>query len=342
MRAVTTLKNAVVVVTGASAGIGRATALAFADKGAAVALVARRKEVLEDVAEECRARGVEALALPADVADAEAVDEVAREVAGRFGRIDVWVNNAGVNLFARIEDAPVNAWYRVIETNLFGAYHGMRAALPWMREQGSGVIINVSSLLGKMGSPFMSSYVASKHGMRALSDCVRQELLDAPDIEVCTVLPGPVDTPLFDEGGNYTGREVKPISPVIPAERVAATIVSCAARPRREAIVGASTALGLGFRRIVPGLTERVAAMQISKEHFGEGIRPPTSGKIFEPVEGGAAISGGWTRSAAKVSPDDPRTASGGTSVRRARWVALGALAAAGAGIAAAARGRKS
>jgi short-subunit dehydrogenase len=335
------LKDKVVVVTGASAGIGRAAALAFADRGAAVALVARRKGVLEDVAEECRARGAEALAVPADVADAAAVEGVAREVAGRFGRIDVWVNNAGVNLFARLEDAPVNAWYRVIETNLFGTYHGIRSVVPWMREQGSGVIINVSSVLGKLGSPFMSSYVASKHGMRALSDCVRQELLDAPGIKVCTVLPGPVDTPLFTEGGNYTGREVKPLRPVIAAERVAATIVACAARPRREAIVGVSSRTGLAVNRLVPALAERVAARQIEQDHFGAGYAPPTDGKIFEPLDGGAAVSGGWTRAAEQVGPGDPSTASGGISARKARLAVVGAAVAAGAGVAAVVRSRR-
>lgn len=293
------------------------------------------------MAEECRARGAEVIVLPADFADAEAMDEVAHEVAGRFGRIDVWVNNAGVGLFARVEEAPVNAWYRIIETNLFGVYNGMRAALPWMREQGNGVIINVSSMPGKIGVPYSSGYVASKRGVVAVSDCARQELLDVPGIEVCTVLPGPVDTALFAEAGNYTGRQIKPPKPVIPAERVAAAIVSCAARPRREVPVGASTMMSLGLRRIIPGLTERVAAWAVEEDHFGDAPVPPTAGKIFEPLNGKATVSGGWTRTAEKVSPEHPRAASGGRSSRRARMVLLGAVAAAGAGVTGAVRSRR-
>lgn len=342
MRALRRLKDSVVVVTGASSGIGRATAEAFARKGATVALTARRSKALDRVAETCREHGADAVALPADVADAEAVENVAREVAGRFGRIDVWVNNAGVNLFGRIEEAPVNVWYRVIETNLFGTYHGIRAALPWMREQGSGVIINVSSLLGKVGAPFMSSYVASKHAVRALSDCARQELLDAPGIQVCTVLPGPIDTPLFTSGGNYSGREVKPVKPVISANRVADAIVSCAEKPTREKAVGASTTAALGFNRLVPGLTERIGAWQVESVHFGDAPAPSTSGNILEPADGEGTVSGGWTRSSAHVAPDDRKAASvdGAGTVRR--LAALGAIAAVGAGVAGVVRSRRS
>ena len=340
----TSLKDAVVVVTGASAGIGRATALAFADRGSAVALVARRQDVLEDVADECRAKGVDALVLPADVADAEAMDEVAAEVAGRFGRIDVWVNNAGVSLFGRLEETPLNAWYRVIETNLFGVFHGMRAALPWMREQGSGVIINVSSMLGKITAPYSSSYVASKHGVLALSDSARQELLDVPDIKVCTVLPGSIDTSLFTEAGNYTGREIKPPTPVIPAERVAAAIVRCAARPQREVAVGVSTSVSLGLNRLIPGGTRRAAAKRLDDDFFRDVLEQPNPGKIFEPLEDGeAGVSGGWARTGAKVGSDSARAASGGRSVRRSRWATLGVAAVVGAGVAGAAvRNRRS
>ncbi len=339
------LKSAVVVVTGASAGIGRETARAFAKRGATVAVNARRERVLDEVVEECRSLGADAMAHAADVADAAAMEELARAVIGNYGRIDVWVNNAGVSLFGRLEDAPINAWYRVIETNLFGTYHGIRATLPWMREQGSGVIINVSSVLGKLGSPYMSSYVASKHAVRALSDCLRQELLDAPGVQVCTVLPGPIDTPLFQEGGNYSGRQIKPVKPVIPAARAARTIVACAERPRREAIVGVSTAWALGFNRLVPGLTERVAARQVDRDHFGEGPAPHTNGKIFEPLNGAADVSGGWSRMSEQAPVGVSQAASdGGGGSNRAKWGVLGALAAGGAaaGVAGIVRSRRS
>lgn len=333
------LKDAVAVVTGASSGIGRATALALADRGAAVVVTARRGEVLAGVAQECRDRGAEAMALPADVTDQIAIEGVARQTVGRFGRLDVWVNNAGVNLYGRLEEAPGQAWHRVVETNVFGTYHGLRAALPWMREQGSGVIVNVSSVLGKVGSPYQSAYVASKHAVRALSDCVRQELSDAPGIAVSTVLPGPVDTPLFENAGNYTGQEVTPIKPVISAERVAAAIVSCAARPRRESIVGASTTQMLGFNRLLPGPAERAVARQVDRDHFGEASAPVERGNLFEPAAGHGSVSGGWTRSSKKLPADHARAASNdgaGSAMTK-----LAVLGVAGAALGVVARARR-
>jgi NAD(P)-dependent dehydrogenase (short-subunit alcohol dehydrogenase family) len=141
------LKNSVAVITGASSGIGRATALAFADAGSAVVASARREEPLDELVEECRSRGGQAEAVVADIRDPDAMEQLAREAVGRFGRIDVWVNNAAVITYGRMEEVPVEEWHGVIETNVFGTYHGIRAALPWLREQGAGVIVNVGSVL---------------------------------------------------------------------------------------------------------------------------------------------------------------------------------------------------
>src|SRR5690606_16644117 len=143
------------------------------------------------------------------------------EVAGRFGRIDIWVNDAAGHLFAPFEQAPGDVSHRVVETNLLRAYPGTRAAVPCMREQASAVIANVSSVLGKTGAPVQTAYAATQHGIRAVSACLRQGLRELRDVHVCTVLPGPVDTPLFVHAANYTGRELKPIRPVIDAHRVA-------------------------------------------------------------------------------------------------------------------------
>lgn len=325
------LADSVVVVTGASGGIGRATALAFAERGATVVVTARRSRPLDDVVRECRRADGEAVAVPADVTDDEAVDAVAREAAGRFGRIDVWVNNAGVNLYGPIEEAPPREWRRVVETNVFGTYHGIRAALPWMREQGHGVLVNVSSVLGKVGSPYQSAYVASKHAVRGLSDCVRQEVGDVAGIEVCTVLPGPIDTPLFDHAATYTSRRPKPIKPVIDAHRVAESIVACARRPRREVVVGASSRNLLGWNRLVPGGLERVVARQVERDHFADEPAQPRSGNLFEPVDNGH-VSGGWTRRSRKVAPTDRRAASNTGGARRGvRLLAVAGAAAAAA-----------
>src|SRR5205814_6243190 len=148
----------------------------------------------------------------------------------------VLVNTAAVTLFGRLEETPSEPYRRVIETNLFGYVHGSRAVLPYFREQGSGVLINVASVVGKLGQPYTSAYVASKFGIVGLSECLRQELRDAKDIHVCTILAPSTDTPLFQQAANYTGRAVKPLSPLHEPEEVAQTIVHCAERPQREVV----------------------------------------------------------------------------------------------------------
>jgi NAD(P)-dependent dehydrogenase (short-subunit alcohol dehydrogenase family) len=172
------IADSVVVITGASTGIGRAAALKFAPQGATVVVSGRREQVLQRLAEHCEKLGGRALAIPADVTDQEAIKSLARRVIETFGRIDVWVNNAAVTLFARIEEAPYEAYRRVIETNLFGYIHGARAVLPYFRKQGSGTLINVSSVVGKLGSPFVSAYTTSKFGIVGLSESLRMELQD--------------------------------------------------------------------------------------------------------------------------------------------------------------------
>jgi short-subunit dehydrogenase len=288
------LKSSVVVITGASSGIGRATALAFADAGAAVVVSARRRAPLEELAEECRSRGVQAEAVVADVRDPDATEQLARETAGRFGRIDVWVNNASVIQYGRFDEVPVDEWHEVFATNVFGYYHGMRAAVPYLREQGEGVIVNVGSVLSKVPAPFQSAYVASKHAVKALTECVRQELLDVEDIEVSLVVPGAIDTPLFQHAANHTGRKPKAPRPVIDPERVAAAIVSCAKKPQREVAVGASTRSGLLNGKLAPGLTERAAARAMADEQFLDEPAESTSGNVFDPVPHGTDVRGGW------------------------------------------------
>ncbi|HEY3358355.1 MAG TPA: SDR family NAD(P)-dependent oxidoreductase, partial [Polyangia bacterium] len=198
------LEDSVVVITGASSGIGRATALAFAQEHAAVVLAARREGPLRDAAAACDAAGGRALAVPTEVADETSMQRLAQAAVGTFGRIDVWINNAGVGLFGKIEEVPMDAVRRVIDINLLGYVLGARVAIPIFKAQGGGVLINNASILGRLTQPFTSAYVASKHAVLGLTEALRLELRDT-DIQVCAVLPAAIDTPFYQHGANYTG-----------------------------------------------------------------------------------------------------------------------------------------
>jgi short-subunit dehydrogenase len=291
------ISDSVVVITGASSGIGRATALAFAERGAVVVLAARREGPLHELASECERAGGRALAMPLDVTDEGAVQELARRAIETFGRIDVWVNNAAVTLFGRFEETPPEAYRRVIETNLFGYIYGARAALPVFREQGSGMLVNVSSIVSKVAQPYTSAYGLTKAAIRSLGMSLREELmLDGQhDIHVCTVMPATIDTPFFQQAANYTGRAVKAMPPVYPAEEVAHTILSLAEKPQHEVFVGRSARMLSAQHTLAPTMAERMMAMMVDKQHlYGDRPADPTPGNLFEPMPQYASISGGW------------------------------------------------
>jgi NAD(P)-dependent dehydrogenase (short-subunit alcohol dehydrogenase family) len=287
------MNGTVVVVTGASSGIGRATALELARRGASVVLAARSGDALQEVAGHCQQAGGAALAVPTDVRDEAQVAELAARAVDRFGRIDVWVNNAGVYLLGTVEETPPEAYRQVLETNFFGAVHGARAVLPQFRRQGGGVLINVASVYSRVAGPYLSAYVASKHAVRALSESLRQELRGLEGVRVCTVSPSVIDTPLFGHTANYTGRAVKPPPPVYPPELVAKAIVRSALRPRRERIVGnAGRQLNL-LRWTAPGLYERVNARFVDSQQFGDRPAPATDGNLMVPMAAEPDPSGG-------------------------------------------------
>lgn len=292
-----TLQNRVVVITGASSGIGRAVALEFARRGAHPVLAARRAHLLEEVADECQQlSGSSPLIVPTDVTDASAVQHLAQETVDRLGRIDVWINNAGVGAYGRFEETPAEVYRQVIETNFFGTTNGARAVLPVFREQGHGILINNASLLAAVAGPYYSAYAASKFAIRALSESLRQEIevLDHADIHVCTIMPGTIDTPFFRHAANYTGRAVKALPPVYPPEKVALTMVSLVEHPRRETFVGGAARM-LGFMHFfAPALAEPLLARQIDAGHFSSDPAPQTAGSTFSPMEMGTDPTDGW------------------------------------------------
>jgi short-subunit dehydrogenase len=260
-------KDKVIVITGASSGIGRAAALALAKKGAHLVLAARREEPLDELAKQCEALGVRCLSLPMDVTEAAAVRELATQAVQAFGRIDGWVNNAGVYMVGRLEETPDDAFHQVMETNFFGTVYGARAALAQFRRQGRGTLINVCSVSGSLAGPYVSAYASSKFAVRGFSASIRQEF-EGTGIHVCTILPASVDTPLWQHSANYTGWRARPVEPIYSPERVADAIVRMLVRPRRELFIGPT-------RRVFP-LLHTLLHPVAKGTHASAGYRSPT------------------------------------------------------------------
>ena len=284
------------VVTGASSGIGRATARALAAEGARVVLLGRRLEPLAATAAECAERGGEALPIAVDINHREEVDAAAERAVANWGGFDVWVNNAGVSQFGRIDETPPDVYERVLTTNLFGCVNGSRAAIRQFRRQGHGRLINVSSVVGLVGQTYTNAYVASKWAIIGLSESLRMELKDTPDITVSTVLPAAIDTPIFRQAANYTGRAVRAMEPVYPPEQVADAICSLIRRPKRRVIVGNAGRMLALLRRVSPATAEWVMARQVETAHLDPDREAPhAAGNVLEPLDtGDGQVRDGW------------------------------------------------
>ncbi|MFE5410466.1 SDR family NAD(P)-dependent oxidoreductase [Microbacterium sp. NPDC056569] len=282
----------VVVITGASSGIGRETARAYAHRGARLVLASRSRAALETVAGECRALGARTLVVPTDVSRETEVEALAAAAVAQYGRIDVWVGNAGVFAYGSFEELPAGVFRQVVETNLMGQIHGARAALPYFRRQGKGALVLVGSLYSRVGSPAVSPYVTGKFGLLGFAECLRQELRGS-GIRVRIVLPATIDTPIYGHAANVTGRRVRPLPPTAAPARVARAIVRSPGRRRFAAPVGRMQMWVIPVHDLAPGLYDRIASVLMHRVEL-HGAGPVTLGTVLEPSGAADQTTGGW------------------------------------------------
>ena len=290
----------VVLITGASSGIGRAVAHRLAAAGARLVLSSRSAGALSAVVDECRAQGAaeaDVLAITADVRDAAAIDDLMATAVSRFGRVDAVVHSAGALAYGRFVDLPNEVFDATVATNLGGASHVARAALRQFESQGAGHLVLVGSVLGKIAAPTMSAYVTTKWAIHGLARTLQLELRATPAINVSLVSPGGVDTPIYRLAGTYTGRHGAPPPPVATADEVAAVIEKTLDHPRREVpVFGVNRLMVLGSR-LMPSLFDALVGPLFSRlaQDNSESVAP-TPGNLLRPHPEGEGVSGGYQR----------------------------------------------
>ncbi|WP_046173435.1 SDR family NAD(P)-dependent oxidoreductase [Domibacillus indicus] len=280
-----------VVIAGASSGIGKGTARRLAGEGANLVLGARRLNLIEELAAEC---GSNAVAVGMDISKEEDVKRLYEAAMEKFGRIDVWINMAGVGLIGPYTELPAADLQRVVEINILGTMYGSQFALRQFKEQKSGTLINMGSIASKVAFPYYTAYAATKHAVAGLSAGLYQEmeLENFDNIHVCTVHPWATDTPWFDHAGNYSGHAAE-MKPMDDPEIVIESIIDMLDNPQESVEVGVKTKGSAISKNIMPGVTESLNARHVSSVIQDAPPAPPTSGALHEPAAGGTEVSAG-------------------------------------------------
>jgi short-subunit dehydrogenase len=317
----------VVVITGSSAGVGRATAREFARHGCNVGLVARDRRRLDEAADELRSLGARAVVQSADVVDYQALDRAAHEIEQELGPIDIWVNNAMATIFAPVHMLTPEEFRRGTEVTYFGQVHGTMIALGRMRPRNRGTIVNVGSALAYRAIPLQSVYCGAKFAVRGFTDSLRSELLhDGVNVRLTMVHLPAVNTPQFDWALNKMDRRPQPVPPIFQPEVAARAIVFAAFHPRREVWVGMPTLKTILANRIAPGLLDRLLAKMGYSGQLTEEPKPAGApGNLFETVPGAYGAHGRFDARA--------RTGSWEFFTSRHRGAVVGGLALAAAAL---------
>ncbi|HEY0791608.1 MAG TPA: SDR family NAD(P)-dependent oxidoreductase [Chthoniobacterales bacterium] len=283
------------VITGASSGFGQGVALRLASYGANVVLAARRTELLEEVARRVTAAGGTPLVVTTDVGRPGDVEKLARAAVARFGRIDVWINNAGVGAIGRFWDIPVEDYSRLIDINLKGVIYGSSAAIRQFRAQGYGTLVNVGSVDSEVPLAYQGVYSASKAGVFSLGRVLNEEirLSDVKSIKVATIMPWAADTPWWEHAANYSGGTPR-MAPVDDPQKVVNAIVWASLHPKEAVPVGGRAEGSYISHRLFPKLTENLAANLSHREQIEKSApAPPTSGTLHQPMQSGRTVDGG-------------------------------------------------
>jgi short-subunit dehydrogenase len=294
----------IVVITGASAGVGRATATEFARRGCDVAIVARNQQRLDTAAAELRHMGVRALPVAADVANYTALERAASRIEKQLGPIDIWVNNAMATIFAPVHKITADEFRRATEVTYLGQVHGTMVALQRMRARNRGTIVNIGSALAYRAIPLQSAYCGAKYAVRGFTDALRSELLhDGINVHLTMVHLPAVNTPQFDWALNKMGGRPQLVPPIFQPEVPARAIVFAAFHHRREIWVGMPTVQAILANRIAPGLLDRILAKKGYTGQLTKEPPPPNAPvNLFDSVPGAYGAHGRFDAQAKATS----------------------------------------
>jgi NAD(P)-dependent dehydrogenase (short-subunit alcohol dehydrogenase family) len=281
----------VVIVTGASSGIGRATSQLLSEQGMRVVLASRSRTALEAAQRDCP-HGT-TLVVPTDVASAEQVDALFQAAVAAYGRVDAVVHSAAVLAYGRFDEVPAEVFDHALEVTLSGTANVARAALRQFRDQGGGRLVVVGSLLGKIATPYMSSYVTAKWGVQGLVRCLQIEARETPGVEVSLVSPGAINTPIYHQAGSYAGVHGRPPPPVVGPDRVARAIARRLQRPARDTNVGPANALTITGFRVLPFVYDRIVTPLMRLGGLAVEVGA-TAGNVLRPLPENEAVEGQW------------------------------------------------
>lgn len=281
------LDQQVMVITGASSGIGLATAVSAAAAGVKLVLAARSEQTLNEIVKGIKDAGGDAISVVADVGDRQQVEKVAEAAINKFGRIDTWVNDAGLSIYGRLDKVSEEDSRRLFDTNFWGVVNGSLAALPHLRREG-GALINVGSEVSEAVVPLQGMYSASKHAVKGFTDALRVEIeeVDKAPVSITLIQPTAVDTPFPQHARNYMNQEAKLPTPQIDPQKVADAILKAATSHQRDVKVGAGAVFNTTLGKIAPGLGDKISAKQADRQQYNEPPRNP-EGTLFKAGEGG-------------------------------------------------------